>query len=163
MFQILNHKEKPMLEAGYVSKVEGQMVHLDFERSSMCDKCGACEMNEHGMHLEVRNTVDAKVGDYLIVSLSGRKILTASLLVYGVPLIFLLLGLYLGSMLPALLRNTWNPDLCAAACGILSCALVFVILRLLEPHMARKGSFSPQILSVMTEEEVLRFKEKADK
>lgn len=151
-----------MLEAGYVSRIDGEMLHLDFERSSMCDKCGACEMSEHGMHLDVCNTVDAKVGDYLIVSLPSKKILTASLLVYGIPLAFLLIGLYLGSRLPALLHTTWNADLSAAGCGILLCAVVFLILRLFEPKMAKKGSFTPEILSVMTEEEVLQYKQKAN-
>ena len=152
-----------MFEAGYVSSVDGDILHVDFERSSMCDKCGACEMSEHGMHLDVRNTVDAKVGDYLIVSLPARKILTASLLVYGIPLVFLLLGLYLGTLLPGLLHTDWNTDLCAAACGILLCAAIFLILRLFEPRLAKKGSFTPQILSVMTEEEVLEYKQNKDR
>lgn len=149
-----------MLEAGYVTKIEGDILHLDFERSTMCDKCGACELSEHGMHLEIKNTIQAKMGDYLIVSLPDRKILKASLLAYGIPLVFLLLGLYLGSHLPMLLGNNWNTDLCAAACGILSCTLVYIILRILEPKRAQKGTFSPQILSIMTAEEVKQFKEK---
>ena len=104
--------------AGKIIAIEGDTATVAFTRSSMCEKCGACKLSGDGrMEIQVQNTLKAKMGDTVELSVPPSSMLLAGLLVYILPLIALIAGVWLGSR--------WG-DGVALGCGLGAALLVFL-------------------------------------
>ena len=119
---------------------------VEFERSSMCEKCGACERAKAAMRMEVERVGNAALGDRVEVALPERTVVRASLLAYGLPLALLLLGLALGARLPRALDLPGNADLYALALGLLLAGGAFLLLRLTERRRRSSGRYAPKVV-----------------
>ena len=89
-----------MRESGIITEIEEHTMMVEFERSSMCEKCGACERAHNAMRMEVERIGNASLGDRVEVDLPERTVVRAALVAYGIPLALLLAGLAAGSALP---------------------------------------------------------------
>ena len=102
-----------LCRTGKVLALKGELAVVRFVRSDACGHCNACfHLGSNEADLEIQNTLDAQVGDVVAIELRGKSMVRASLLLYGVPLLGLLLGVLIGSQ--------WG-DLYAAAGGLLLC------------------------------------------
>ena len=82
-----------MRESGIITEIEEHTMMVEFERSSMCEKCGACERAHNAMRMEVERIGNASLGDRVEVDLPERTVVRAALVAYGIPLALLLAGL----------------------------------------------------------------------
>ena len=129
---------------GVVKSVSGGFASVEFVRSSACAHCGACLTLDSGkMETKVKNLLNAKVGDCVSVEIRPQKIVSATLLAYGVPLAMLLLGLGLGSLIS---------EIVSMAAGLLLCVASYFILRVLEPRFARNESYQPHMTAIVNQE-----------
>lgn len=87
-----------MTETGKVIKVEKDFVTVRFQRKTECENCKMCIFSQDMTYLDIKmkNTVNAQIDDIVKVSTKGKTVLISSLIVYIVPLLFTLLGLFLG-------------------------------------------------------------------
>lgn len=121
--------------------LKGDLAVVRFVRSDACGHCNACfHLGSNEADLEIQNTLDAQVGDVVAIELRGKSMVRASLLLYGVPLLGLLLGVLAGSQ--------WG-DLYGAVGGLLLCGGTFFILRGLEPRFSRMTEFKPRIVEIV--------------
>ena len=127
-----------MIRTGKVVSSSGGMLKVCFERPEMCAKCGQCgEMKETLIDIPG----SASPGDWVDVDLPEGQLLKLSALVYVIPLLFLLLGLFLGN---ALFGTETAQFICALAMTALSLAAVI----LYDRHLKKKGTGLPVIVSV---------------
>ncbi|MDR2513781.1 MAG: SoxR reducing system RseC family protein [Christensenellaceae bacterium] len=131
-----------MEESGRVLEIHGETMTVLFERSAMCERCGACEKANEEMRMLVGRAEEAEVGDRVKVSLRGGTLLKAALLAYGLPLAGLLLGLILGETLPF----QGNRDLIAVGLGLGFAGLAFFGLKLSEP--LREKRYTPTVVAI---------------
>ena len=119
---------------------DGKAV-VRFERTKACKNCKMCaNAGENHALTEVENTLKAKVGDMVEISLHSKSLIQATLIAYGIPLILLLAGVIVGSM--------WS-DAVGAIAGIVLALVSFVILRLLEPRFSRVKTFKPRMIDIV--------------
>ncbi len=124
-----------MTEYGEVVRIDGGTAFVKFCRSSACGKCKACGMlsGQNEIVVEVPNTQNAGVGDFVSVQITTRKAMKASAIAYVFPLIMLILGFGLGW----LLSNVWhifeNTDTLMAICAIIFVLLSFLLLKIASP------------------------------
>lgn len=80
-----------MKEVGFVHKIKGSTVTVRFERKTACENCNMCLKPREEMYVELRlkNSLNAKVGDKVEVTMGKRAVLTASFIVYVVPLLIM--------------------------------------------------------------------------
>ena len=102
-----------------VSLNNGNAV-IQFRRGTMCDHCGA------------------KVSDSVRVSMSGRLLVSASVLAYVIPLALFLAGI---------LIDVQFSELTGILLGILFCGVSFFVLRAVERKIGPTKRYEP----VMTE------------
>lgn len=109
-----------MEQIGEVVLVEGDMARVRVKRHDVCSKCGGCGavlLGAGDNSIDARNVVNARVGQIVKVKSDTGKVLTASFMVYIIPLLFLLIGLYAGqAMAPGL--GIWREDLAGLVVGV---------------------------------------------
>ena len=93
------------------------------------------------MEITLENTLGAKVGDRVVVDLSPKRVVQASLLAYAVPLAFLIAGVFLGGLVS---------DLFGLILGVAACALAYGVLRLVDRRNRKKHSFQPRMERILT-------------
>ncbi|MBQ2661558.1 MAG: SoxR reducing system RseC family protein [Clostridia bacterium] len=129
-----------MRQTGKVVAVsdDKKTVTVRFRRTDACGKCHACfTFSSDEADIELENTVDADVGDELTIQLHSNSVLKASLIMYGIPLIALIIGTAVGSL---------KSDMYAFLGGVLFACGAFFIIRAFEPKLSRMNSFKPRII-----------------
>ena len=130
-------------QTGIVMKTEGETALVRFTRSDACGHCNACfTLNPREADIEIPNVLGAKEGDRVAIELHGKNVLLASLLMYGIPCVALVIGAVLGSLLG---------DVYAALGGVLFAAGTYFIFRGLEPKISKMGQFKPRMIEILPE------------
>jgi sigma-E factor negative regulatory protein RseC len=92
------------------------------------------------MEISLPNTLGAKEGDRVMVDLSPKRVVQASLLAYAVPLVLLIAGVLVGSRIA---------DWAGLVLGVAACGLGYLILRIVEKKSAKKKSFQPTMTRIL--------------
>lgn len=141
-----------MIETGYVIGNTGKQAVVLIQRKTACKNCGMCKQGAQGMEITLDNPLDAKEGDRVEVSMGDRMVLKASVIVYAIPLLFLLAGAALGYVFsPGL--GIANQDLAAAVCGIVFTALSYTVVRSIDRRVSEKQGYVPRITRILSKEE----------
>ena len=88
-----------MEQIGLVVEVKDDMAIVAVQRHDVCAKCGACGVAVSGRgetQLKALNKVNATVGQTVKVTSDTAYVLKASFVVYLLPILALLLGIYVG-------------------------------------------------------------------
>ncbi len=130
-----------MKRPGEVTQVRNGMMQVTFCRPDACQSCGACEGGKKEHAIWVRG--EACVGDIAVIDMPDRTVVRASLIAYGVPLVCLLLGLILGSVIFP------GNDAAAAAGAALGLILSLVLLKVTEKYRAGKPGWTPEVVDIL--------------
>lgn len=82
-------------EQGFVLKSENGIAEIALTNSEACDSCDSlfCSANSKGQNiLLANNEINAKPGDYVKVVVAGSALVKATILLYVVPMIVLVLS-----------------------------------------------------------------------
>ena len=141
-----------MIETGYVIENKDMQAVVRIRRKKACENCGMCKQGSEGMEITLDNPLGSKEGDRVEVSMGDRMVLRASVIVYVIPLLFLLAGAALGYIFsPAL--GIMERDLAAALCGIVFTALSYTIVRSIDKKVSDKQGYLPRITRILDKEE----------
>lgn len=131
-----------MLELGKVTAVMNDNVQVQFKRTSACDKCRACSIDQGGkVSITLKNDLGAKVGDIVEVEIWEKAVTLSYLIVFGIPLVMLLLGIILASMARF---NELYSIITAASSLVFGFLIVFVI----DKIIGKNQRFAPKIIKV---------------
>jgi sigma-E factor negative regulatory protein RseC len=142
-------------EKAIVVAVEGDSVLLQTQRRSACQSCSVKQgcgtsvlakvVGQRSAQILVSNTLDANIGDELIIGIDDNALVKGSLLVYALPLILLLVGALLGELLAH--YYVLNAELMSIVLGAAGFVLAMVLIRYslsntrlqreMQPHMLR--------------------------
>lgn len=113
--------------AGVVKEIKDGKVIVIFGRSSACGKCEACGLlKETGeMFLSFDLDEEVEVGESVGIYVEESFFLLSTFLLYGIPLIVLLIGVGFSS----LIFNEGYYQLIAALIGVVMCVASYFILK----------------------------------
>lgn len=128
-----------MLDRGKVFKVEGKTAWVEFMPTSKCSKCGACFMSHDSgkMILEAENSIGAEIGDLVEVEISSTSQVLFPLVIFGIPLLFLLIGIFLGILIS---------ENMAVILGVIFLTFGFLFLKLIDRYLAKTKKFKNVII-----------------
>ena len=132
-----------MKQYGFVVSISSDSVVIEVVRSSACgDKCGSCGGNceKKVIKAEVKNRLDAKVGDYIEIEVADKSILKAAMLVYIMPLVLLFVGIWIGYVVGNSLENI-NEELTAIVMGIIFMAISMLFLKKIDNVIKKNGKY----------------------
>ena len=95
-----------MTGTGTVKTIRGEYIEVVAPRETECSSCSlkdSCGNNSlrGGQTIVVKNTVDAKVGDYVEFEFNESELNRALFIAYGIPLISIVVGVAVGAILEA--------------------------------------------------------------
>ena len=89
-----------LIEEGIVKESKDGIATIVISNSDNCEECTAklyCKPgNSSERSLTVKDTFGVVAGDKVRISIKGSQILRISFLIYGIPLILILVGLFFG-------------------------------------------------------------------
>lgn len=131
-------------QKGIVVEANGKRATVRFKKTDACGHCNACfRFGSNEADIEMDNTLGAKKGDEVYIDMHANTVLKASAIVYGIPIIGLILGVAAGSRFG---------EIYAAIGGVALSGLSFLILKKLEPKFAKMNEFKPRMTAFVNEE-----------
>lgn len=131
-----------MERTGEVTSVQGQWLEITFCRPADCEKCNACHGGPKTMSLRIKGK--ARVGDYAVVTLPESVVNIASFMVYAVPVIGLLAGMFIGDALLPMEHSLGG--VIGGAVGVI---LPGVWLLLTEKKRQQDPRWKPQLVRII--------------
>lgn len=130
-----------MKEEGIIIDIKNEFAFVKMQKHAACVGCNACKKGNSNNELivEAENLINANVGDVVEVDLEAPNLLKAATIVYMMPLISLLLGVFIGSK--------YGGDLMSALLGVLFMSITFLIIKLKDSAMKNSKKFTPVIVS----------------
>ena len=136
-----------MGEIGQVIDIEDEKLVVRMQRKEACAKCRACTagMKKEDMIIRAVNLCDAAVGDSVEVMLEEVDFVKAVFIMYGIPFLAFILGVFLGYYGAVRLGMT-NGELIGCILGALFVTVTYLLIRSQEEHW-RKGNYIPKAVS----------------
>lgn len=132
-----------MNESGTVIAFKDSLVQLEIRRSERCHGCHACKPlnGKDTMTLFALNDCQAQIGDQVEIQIQESGELSASLLLYGVPLATFLLSLFL--------FNAIFTEIPALLLSLLFLAIAYLGIHLLSKHLKR-DRYMPRAVRILS-------------
>lgn len=130
---------------GTVEKVSGGKALVNVADAEACSRCGGASTcsfasPRKGRSLWVLDPVGVQAGNHVRVEISGEGLLAASFVLYGIPLLGLLVGALAGQV-----SGGEKRALLGAGAGL---ALSIPLVRLLGNRIPRRARYAARIVSV---------------
>ncbi len=139
-------------ETGQVLSVEGEFATVSVVRQSSCGSCSAkasCGVQALSKVLgqkarsttfEVINSVNAKVGEHVVIAIPDAALIKGATMVYITPLVFMILFAIVAKMLSADMQAT---DFMAVIGGVVGFMIGLSLVRYFGERMSRQQAFQP--------------------
>ena len=142
-------------EQAYVVSVDDEFVQIETRLEGGCGSCqssGVCGtgivaslFGKQPRLLRLRNTIGAKAGDTVTVGLNRFALVTASLMIYLLPLIMLVLGAIVGEWLAEVIAPE-SIELFSITGGLVFAVSAFIFNRRILNGSAMIRLFQPVLL-----------------
>lgn len=139
-----------MKETGLVVGLDEKGAMVKIERRSACGSCKGCRLgtsDETFMTIEVTNELGATVGDIVEVDMETTNVLLAAFIMYGIPLIALLSGVFFSYGLSRILKYT--SDAIHMAFGLGFTVVAFFFIKMSEKNIKKSAKFKPTVSGVI--------------
>lgn len=137
-------REGHMIRVGTVVQAQGENLQVCFNRLEACDSCGMCDAGKRDTVVTLQGK--AQVGDTVEVEMPDAKVLKTSAMAYLIPLVGLIAGLWLGSLLFA------DKELQVLGIGVIGLAAGLLLVKLLDITLGKKAAWQPKIIAVTPKE-----------
>lgn len=139
--------EEELFEEGIVTECSTGFAVIDIHDKATCEDCTAkiyCKpTGSDGRKMTVRDNIGVAPGDNVRVSIAGKKILSASLFIYGIPLVLIFVGIYIGFIFFETNRELFSFTLGIALIGFYS-----GIILLMQKYRTNLINSYPEIIFV---------------
>jgi len=135
-------------EEGIILETYGRIATIQIKSAGACSRCKAGCMERDGfMVAEAENPIGAKVGDTVSLGLDSKKALTASFVVFGLPLLALFIGVIATNFVTD--RIGYQNQALSIIVGLIAFSLMFIPVKAYDKHLKKSGACSITIVEIM--------------
>ena len=135
-------------EEGIILKTYGRIATVQIKSAGECSRCKAGCMERDGfMVAEAENTIGAKVGDMVSLGLDSKKALTASFVVFGLPLLALFIGVIATNFVTE--QIGYQNQALSIIVGLIAFFLMFIPVKAYDRHLKKSGACSITIVEII--------------
>ena len=148
-----------MKEEGVVTGLVGGMAKVETTQTEACGHCGmkgACTSmgTMKKREVVVKNTVQAKEGDHVMLAVPRKGVMGAGAAVYLLPIVAMLIGAAMGSKLgPEIGLNSQDGSVIL---GLLGLVIPWILIYFITKRMGRPKSLEIKMVKVLGPGERLR-------
>lgn len=141
--------EKVLGEIGEVINKEGNQLVIKMQRTEACAKCRACSagMKKEDMIIKAEDMCGAEIGNKVDVVLDNANFMIATLIMYGIPFIAFMIGVF-GGYYGAANMGIKNGELIGIGTGLVFVIIAYFIIHTQE-HRFKKSGFVPKAIKVV--------------
>lgn len=132
--------------------VDNRTAKMIMQRHSACASCGKCSKLSsecQDLVVEVDNSIGAKKGDRVEVSMESVQVLKATMLAYLVPLIFLLAGTILTYYILDLIKFSGPIEVISGVVGLICTGISYLLLRKNDDKFKQSRQYIPRITKII--------------
>ena len=144
-----------MHEQGIVTRViPPNVVEVSLKASEACGRCGACHPQTEGrVGIEAVAVSGVKTGDAVEIEISTGGVVTASFVVYLLPVVFLIAGYIFGSALAGFFSIGISGETGGITGALFLLAVSFWVVRRYDRHVRRRGTLRARVIRILPEGE----------
>ncbi len=138
-------------EQGIVEKVTKNSAYVKVVKTSACNHCNSkdsCNVSERNMVIEVKNSLNAKEGDLVEVSVPEGTFVMLSLMVYIFPVVALMTGIFMGNFFSTFLYT--DPSLTSVITGLLFLIGSFIVLKMIDKRKSTRDKYYPRMTRIVS-------------
>ncbi len=140
-----------MIEQGEIIKIDNDKVIIKVTRDSDCESCHLCEEKSDGSFIiEVPDPGGLNPGDLVKIEIPEKKMIQGALLLYGLPILGLFAGFFIGNILSKLIGLTSSQELFSVIIGFTTFVLAFLLVKYF--YKKKSGPFSAAIVEKINKE-----------
>lgn len=141
-----------MREKAIVASKKGNKAEVEVIRTSACAKCRACSLGSEKKVIKVwvQNDVNANVGQVVEIEIENRALISATFIMYVIPLVSFLLGVILGLNFANTLNIAWEEPF-SLLTGLLFMSLAFLAIYLNNKRFEKSRMFTSRIVNILDE------------
>ncbi len=115
------------MEVGVIKEIKDNKAIITMERKSACAGCHACEVShdKQEMTMTAINECNGKIGDNVAVELVVDRLMFATIILYGIPLVTTVLGFFIG-------YYVFNSEVVSFIMGIVFMLITYFIIKRCE-------------------------------
>ncbi len=134
---------------GIITSTFENKVWVKTVRSKTCESCeshDSCETASKAqeMTIQLENSLNASIGDRVIVGFRTAPLLKVTFLLYIFPIILLIAGAAAGDALAVKLRT--DPSITSLIAGLICFSIAFIVIRIINNAWAKKEEFQPYLM-----------------
>ena len=141
-----------VVEEGIVLEIKKDKVLVQPQRSDRCEGCSpefCFPDSAGGLIIEARDTLGVKVGQRVRLAIREQSLFWYSFLLYGMPLIGLLVGAVAGQIIGKILEWETGTDLLAIGLGLVLLSGSFLGVRRYVRKLDREQTYRPVVLEII--------------
>ncbi|MGO0882068.1 SoxR reducing system RseC family protein [Clostridioides difficile] len=143
-----------MNQQGFIMEiVDDRTAKLKMQRHSACAACGKCATADSSeskeILVEVDNTIGAKVGDHVEVSMDNMNVLKAAVMAYIIPLVALLVGTIGTFYVLGAIGMTSGVEAISGLVGICLTVICYLYLKKNDKKFRDSREFIPVITRIL--------------
>lgn len=141
-----------MEEIGVVIQTLGRFAKVSIAKpQGVCEHCtmGTCHVSAEGSEIEALNMAGAKEGQKVKVVMKPLSYMKGSLIVYGLPVLALILGAILGKELALSHMKGHDPDSISAIFAFGAFGISFLLVKLWTSKAEKKLEYKPIIEEIL--------------
>ena len=140
-----------MEEIGIVEGIEGHIAKVLVPKKSICSECtaGTCALSDAGAEIEAINEAEAKVGQKVRVILRPYSYLKGSLIIYGIPVLALVLGAVLGKEYFSGFIKGLDPEGVSALFGFGGLFLSLIFVKIWSVLAGKNTEYKPIVVEII--------------
>ena len=137
-------------EKGEVIALKGREVYVRLGAGEKCSKCGICSSDgKGGMILRAVTDESLKPGDKVYVFLKPAVMIKSAIVLYLLPLVFLVIGYFVGTYVAKLLGVPRSNEALPALFSLGLCGLSFLIIFLYDRAKRNDPDFAPYVKRII--------------
>jgi len=128
---------------------------VQMRRHAACGDCGACQMGEEKLDLQIEalNHAEATIGDWVVIELGHQSVMKAAFIAYTIPLMVLVTSIAAGIPFFNLFFKKDLSELLAFCLGVFLTGICYVVIRQFDQRFKRDGKFQSIITRIVSEQE----------
>jgi len=139
-------------EQGVITKIISlKLVEVAFQRSESCSKCQLCKDVGEGMvGIEAVNEVGAKHEDIVEIEIPSKEVVKGSVVVFLIPVFFLIIGYLLGSYISRLFGLEGWEEVFGVLGSLVLLFLSFFVIKWYDQNIQQKEALRARITKVIS-------------